>query len=105
MNRRSFLAALGLTTGVLAAPELWTPSRTFFLPPRGGWLPPGTAAIQNPYTYQWAWLSGGSGLIINSPLASSTTFDGFGEGIAVCEVTDGRRHASISVAIVRRVAA
>ena len=105
VNRRGFLAALGLATGAIAVPELWTPKRTFFLPPRGGWVPPpGTVAIQNPYTYRWVWLSGGSGLTITSPLAHSTAFEGFGEGLAVCEVTDsvGHRHASTSVAIVQR---
>lgn len=44
MNRRGFLKVLGIgaaaaTTGAIALveEELWTPSRTFFLPPAGGW--------------------------------------------------------------------
>lgn len=41
MNRRSFLSLLAGTTAAAAAglaiPELWTPKRTFFLPPRDGW--------------------------------------------------------------------
>lgn len=107
MNRRGFLTLAGTAAAALAIPELWIPKRTFFLPPRGGWLPPRTSAIQEPYAYQWTWLSGGSGLTITSPLAASMAFEGFGDGIAMCEVTDsaGRRHASTSVAIVRRVAA
>ena len=56
MNRRGFLATLGLAAGALAIPELWTPKRTFFLPPRGGWLPAGTVAIQDPYRYTWTWV-------------------------------------------------
>jgi hypothetical protein len=43
MNRRSFLKFLLPTSGAaVVAPELlaeiWTPKRTIFLPPRGGWL-------------------------------------------------------------------
>jgi len=38
MNRRHFLAALAAGGTAIAVPELWTPSRTFFLPPKGGWL-------------------------------------------------------------------
>lgn len=44
MNRRGFLKAFGIgaaaaATGAVALlePELWTPARTFFLPPVGGW--------------------------------------------------------------------
>ena len=37
MNRRGFLSAMGLTAAGFAVPELWTPKRTFFLPPPGGW--------------------------------------------------------------------
>lgn len=42
MNRRGFLKLLLPAAGaVVVAPELlseiWTPSRTYFLPPRGGW--------------------------------------------------------------------
>lgn len=44
MNRRGFLKAFGIGTAVAAAgglalleQELWTPKRTFFLPPAGGW--------------------------------------------------------------------
>lgn len=48
MNRRGFLKALGIGTAAAAAAaatgaialleqELWTPKRTFFLPPVGGW--------------------------------------------------------------------
>lgn len=44
MNRRGFFKALADTTaaaaiGALVLPELelWTPKRTFFLPPVGGW--------------------------------------------------------------------
>jgi TAT (twin-arginine translocation) pathway signal sequence len=44
MNRRGFLKALGIGTAAAATgaialldQELWTPSRTFFLPPAGGW--------------------------------------------------------------------
>lgn len=44
MNRRNFLRAAFNTTlvGTVATPalaELFTPKRTIFLPPRGGWLP------------------------------------------------------------------
>lgn len=44
MNRRGFLKALGIGTAAVATgaialldQELWTPKRTFFLPPGGGW--------------------------------------------------------------------
>lgn len=44
MNRRGFFKALGIGAAVAATggialleQELWTPSRTFFLPPVGGW--------------------------------------------------------------------
>ena len=40
MNRRHFLAALAAGSTAIAVPELWTPSRTFFLPPKGGWANP-----------------------------------------------------------------
>ena len=71
MNRRGFLAALGFTaagaaTG-LAVPELWTPKRTFFLPPRSGWPPMGAAP---PYAYQWSWAANGSGLVISREAAA-----------------------------------
>jgi hypothetical protein len=42
MNRRGFLSLFGATTVAAAVPsalaELWTPSRTIFLPPTGGWI-------------------------------------------------------------------
>lgn len=47
------------------------------------------------YTYAWTWLSGGSGVTINSPTAASTTFSATGlaleetrGGVARCTVTD-----------------
>lgn len=94
LNRRGFLAALGLATGALAVPELWTPKRTFFLPPRGGWIVP--VGGGGPYTYAWQWVSDGSSLCIDSPLAASTTFGGHGTGTAQCTVTDslGRQQTS-----------
>ena len=36
MNRRSFLTMLAAAP-VLVDPEIWTPSRKIFLPPKGGW--------------------------------------------------------------------
>lgn len=57
MNRRGFLGLIAGTAGATAAglaiPELWTPKRTFFLPPRGGWHPHAW-----PYTYSWRWIRG-----------------------------------------------
>jgi hypothetical protein len=48
-----------------------------------------------PYTYAWSWLSGGGGIVINSPSASSTSFSssnlaagGAVSGTAECLVTD-----------------
>jgi hypothetical protein len=45
MNRRGFFKALGFGAAAVAAgsialldEEIWTPSRTFFLPPAGGWV-------------------------------------------------------------------
>jgi hypothetical protein len=98
MNRRGFLAILGITVAGAAAgvaiPELWTPKRTFFLPPKGGWIPQGW----NPYTYQWTWLRGGSGIMIDDPTGNATTFSPDPHGWpsrslsasdkAVCIVTD-----------------
>jgi len=101
MNRRGFLAALGVTaagaaTG-LAVPELWTPKRTFFLPPRGGWQ----KHFADPYAYQWQWVAGGSGLTITDPLSRKTAFvatkrDGC-SGSAQCTVTDsnGRQQSTV----------
>lgn len=40
MNRRGFLKILGGAGVAIAAAELLIPERTFFLPPRGGWLQP-----------------------------------------------------------------
>lgn len=37
MDRRKFLTWATASTAALAVPELWTPKRTFFLPPRSGW--------------------------------------------------------------------
>jgi len=100
MNRRGFLAALGITVAGaasgLAIPELWTPKRTFFLPPKGGWAAQGW----NPYTYQWTWLRGGSGIEIDSPGSRSTTFTPTGgrltrdllDNVAICTITDSAGH-------------
>jgi hypothetical protein len=39
MNRRGFFKALTGTVALAAVlPEIWTPTKTIFLPPRGGWL-------------------------------------------------------------------
>lgn len=41
MNRRDFLTMAALAApAALIVPELWTPTKTFFLPPRGGWAAP-----------------------------------------------------------------
>ena len=117
MNRRGFLAALGITAAAsaagLALPELWTPKRTFFLPPRTGWAPRPetitiTAAGGEPpswqhapeYQYQWTWLRGGGALTIDDPTSSATTFTPrrrdwsslavAASGVAICTITDSR---------------
>jgi hypothetical protein len=38
VNRRGFLAALLAAPVAASVPEIWTPSKTIFLPPRGGWV-------------------------------------------------------------------
>ena len=106
MNRRGFLGALGITAAGAAVgfaiSELWTPKRTFSLPPKGGWIPQGW----NPYTYQWTILPGGSGITIDDSADDVTAFrldpNGWrpgslsASGKAVCIVTDssGRQVAS-----------
>ena len=112
MNRRGFLAALGLTGAGLAVPELWIPKRTFFLPPRGGWAArPSTTTItatggEAPWNYQWTWLRGGGGITIDAPTEPATTFTPHcrdwpssavaASGAAICTVTDslGRQHTT-----------
>lgn len=80
--------------------SITTPSTT--VTPSGG--TPG-------YTYAWSWLSGGSGIAINSPTAATTSFTGSGmargddfSGIARCVVTDSASHTvnvDVSVDIYR----
>lgn len=36
-SRRAFLTALLAAPVAASAPEIWVPTRKFFLPPRGGW--------------------------------------------------------------------
>jgi len=64
-----------------------------------------------PYTYSWAWQTGGSGISINSPSSAATSFTGTGltpatnkSGTAVCTVTDSigqHAQATCSVSITR----
>lgn len=94
MNRRGFLAALGLAAGAVAAPELLVPRRTFFLPPKGGWRAAETRTLGDvgPYKYTWSWISGGSGIVIDAPNRAVTTFTrvrpGKQSGLACCTITD-----------------
>ncbi len=37
VSRRGFLLGLGASAATLAVPELLLPSKSFFLPPKGGW--------------------------------------------------------------------
>ena len=119
MNRRGFLTTLGLTAAGtaagLAVPELWTPRRTFFLPPRTGWAArPETITItatggEPPWNYQWTWLRGGGGITIDDPTSPATTFTPHrrdwpsravaASGVAVCTITDslGRRYTTRAV--------
>ena len=41
MDRRGFFKALaGTAAAAIVLPEIWTPSKAIFLPPRGGWCQP-----------------------------------------------------------------
>lgn len=61
MNRRQLFKALGGSAIALASADLWTPSRTYFLPPKGGWaLSAGDSSLNQMLTelYQAGMLDG-----------------------------------------------
>jgi hypothetical protein len=94
LNRRGFISPLAGAAGAplvpwrgLIDPVIVPPTR------KAATLPFGF----NPYTYQWSWVSGGSGLAIVSPFEAETAFAMLdsrrASGVAQCEITDslGRR--------------
>lgn len=58
----------------------------------------------SPYSYAWDWLTGGTGLTINSPSSNTTTLTQSGSGIKTgtlrCTVTDDDTDTAVDTASV-----
>ena len=63
------------------------------------------SAGRTPFSYQWTWQSGGSGITINSPTSATTTFTnnggGLATGVALLTVTDDNSDQATDTCSVR----